>query len=175
MKILVCLHCVAVCCSVLQCVAVCIRQGPRKHQCIAVCCNVLQCVVLVAVSPRVPWQTKEFYVRTNHVCKNVYIHTMMWLYICMVCMYVCMMLICIHTWCVFLCMTCMYSLMCIYMYDVNIYVYGAYMYTYIEQWCIYVYIYTMMFSTGEVSEISVTFENVWVLNLCHLWCIFLYL
>jgi len=45
----------AVCCSVLQCVAVCCRKGDAGHaddahtrvlQCVAVCCNVLQCVAV---------------------------------------------------------------------------------------------------------------------------------
>jgi len=36
------LQCVAVCCSVLQCVASDLEEGP-------VCCSVLQCVVVFAV------------------------------------------------------------------------------------------------------------------------------
>ena len=38
----VCCQCVAVCCSVLQCVAVCCDM----LQCVAVCCSVLQCVAV---------------------------------------------------------------------------------------------------------------------------------
>jgi len=46
----VCCKCVAVCCSVLQCVAVycsvlqCIAVCFSALQCVALCCNVLQCV-----------------------------------------------------------------------------------------------------------------------------------
>ena len=39
-------NCVAVCCSVLQCVAVAIRHGDRVLKCVAVCCSVLQCGVV---------------------------------------------------------------------------------------------------------------------------------
>ena len=38
------LQCVAVCCSVLQCVAVCCNV----LQCVAACCSVLQCAASVA-------------------------------------------------------------------------------------------------------------------------------
>ena len=47
------MHCIAVCCSVLQCVAVCCRCC-SELQCAAVCCRVLQgvarcCSVLLCV------------------------------------------------------------------------------------------------------------------------------
>jgi len=38
------LHCVAVCCSSLQCVAAAKTQGCL--QCVAVCCSALQCVTV---------------------------------------------------------------------------------------------------------------------------------
>jgi len=42
-------QCVAVCCSVLQCVAVCehtMTHDDSMSQCVAVCCSVLQCVAV---------------------------------------------------------------------------------------------------------------------------------
>ena len=48
--------CVVVCCSVLQCVAVCSCVLHRSHwlrcvlQCVAVCCSVLQCVAWFALA-----------------------------------------------------------------------------------------------------------------------------
>jgi len=52
------LQCVAACCTLLQCVAVCACDGsqdalpniytrqPKALQCVAVCCSVLQCVAV---------------------------------------------------------------------------------------------------------------------------------
>jgi len=40
------LQCVAMCCSVLQCVAVWCGVSRLKLQCVAVCCSVLQCVAV---------------------------------------------------------------------------------------------------------------------------------
>ena len=40
------LQCVAVYCSVLQCIAVCCSERSRVLQCVAVCCSVLQCVAV---------------------------------------------------------------------------------------------------------------------------------
>jgi len=63
-----CSLCVAVCCSVLQCVAVCCRCVWISHvtntmccsvlQCVAVCCRVLQCV---AVCCRCVWMSHVTY------------------------------------------------------------------------------------------------------------------
>ena len=59
--VLQCLQCVAVCCSVLQCVAVCCSV----LQCVAVCCSALQCVaVCCSVSQCVCMRT---YIRTCRV------------------------------------------------------------------------------------------------------------
>jgi len=42
------LQCVAVCCSVLQCLNSQVKEarGPVVLQCVAVCCSVLQCVAV---------------------------------------------------------------------------------------------------------------------------------
>jgi len=46
------LQCVAVCCGVLQCVAVTLVEPSHERQVCSVCCSVLQCVAVTLVDAK---------------------------------------------------------------------------------------------------------------------------
>jgi len=101
--------CVAVCCSVLQCVAECVAVCCSVLQCVAVCvavcCSVLQCVaecVAVCYSAlHVTYEVDACLTRIeciSLVCIHVYISL-----VCMhVCMYVFRWIVCMHIQCILL-------------------------------------------------------------------------
>jgi len=91
------LQCVAVCCSMLQCVQ-CVAVCCSMLQCVAVCCSMLQCVQCVAVSmccycvsqPNLRLWVLHVWYKCVAVCCSV----LQYVAVCPVCCSVYMLLLC---------------------------------------------------------------------------------